>query len=111
LSQILGALNTVHLREIVHRGVQVSYSFFHFETDFSLPGITVKCIGLASQSSVISPTSSTASAKIIKLGKTSYHTQLMDLHRSNPFGTFTSLSDDIDTPEAWYVLFHLCHCM
>jgi len=35
----------------------------------------------------------------------------MDLHRSNPFGTFTSLSDDIDTPEAWYVLFLLCHCM
>ncbi|KAJ3566582.1 hypothetical protein NP233_g6910 [Leucocoprinus birnbaumii] len=84
LSQILGALNAVHLREIVHRG------------------ISAKCVGLAppSASSGASQPSSSAT-KIIKLGKVSYHTQLLDLHRSNPFGSIGPLNEDVDVPDAW----------
>lgn len=93
LSQILGALNAVHLREIVHRG------------------ITAKCIGLTPPSppptgaSTSTSGSTASSAKVIKLGKVSYHTQLLDLHRSNPFNGSSSavlpMGDEIDIPEAW----------
>jgi hypothetical protein len=41
---------------------------------------------------------------VIKLGKVGYHTQLLDLHRSNPFGLIAPLSDEVDIPDAWHVL-------
>ncbi|KXN81004.1 Serine/threonine-protein kinase gcn2 [Leucoagaricus sp. SymC.cos] len=92
LSQILGALNAVHLRDIVHRG------------------INAKCIGLASPSVPSASGSATvhsySSPKVIKLGKVGYHTQLLDLHRSNPFGLVGNallpfVNEDSQVPDAW----------
>ena len=61
LTQTLKALNAIHTRNLVHRG------------------ITARCIGLATDHN-------NPSQKIIKLGKAVFYTQLLDLHRSNSFG-------------------------
>ncbi|KAF9445879.1 Serine/threonine-protein kinase [Macrolepiota fuliginosa MF-IS2] len=86
LSQILSALNAVHLRDLVHRGV------------------SARCIGLAPSAASLS-VSSSSSSKVIKLGKVGYYTQLLDLHRSNPFGLIAPGSagaDEVaDVPDAW----------
>ncbi|KAF9457367.1 kinase-like domain-containing protein [Collybia nuda] len=62
LGQILAGLNAIHAADLVHRG------------------ITARCIGLASRDH---PTQS----KLIKLGRVGFPTRLLDLHRSNPFGS------------------------
>jgi len=61
IGQILAALNSIHLSGLVHRG------------------ITTHCIGLTSSNNPNQP-------KSIKLCKVTFHTCLLDLHRSNSFG-------------------------
>lgn len=61
LTQILKALNALHQRGLVHRGVDS------------------KAIGLAAARD-------NPYHKIIKLGRAVFHTHLLDLHRSNSFG-------------------------
>lgn len=39
----------------------------------------------------------------MKVGKAGYHTRLLDLHRSNPFGPNLGLENDTPVPETWYV--------
>ncbi|EKM74744.1 hypothetical protein AGABI1DRAFT_109872 [Agaricus bisporus var. burnettii JB137-S8] len=74
LSQILGALNAIHLRDIVHRGLAPNPDF-----------------------------STSSPSKVIKLGKVGYHTRLLDLHRSNPFGNANLNAGDDGNyiPDAW----------
>ncbi|KAF8639379.1 hypothetical protein AX17_001535 [Amanita inopinata Kibby_2008] len=77
LGQILAALNAVHAGGLMHRG------------------INTRCIGLVSRDH---PTQS----KQIKLGKVCYHTRLLDLHRSNEFGSFPIINvEETHIPDAW----------
>ena len=77
LTQILTALQAIHLSDIVHRG------------------ISAHNIALAS--------SSTGNGKTVKLLKTAYHVHLLDLHRSNSFGPSTPppLVDELQLPDGW----------
>ncbi|KAK2467467.1 hypothetical protein APHAL10511_000322 [Amanita phalloides] len=103
LRQILAALNAVHASGLMHRG------------------ITARCIGLATRSfysqqqqqqqqmaDAVDPPQTpqsltqVASTKQVKLGKVCYETFLLDLHRSNEFGSSskqTRIGGMI--PEAW----------
>lgn len=65
----------------------------------SYTGLTTRCIGLAALSDPSTPTSSPL--KIVKIGKVGYHTRLLDLHRSNPFGPNIVIENDTAVPEAW----------
>lgn len=77
LGQILSALNAVHAGGLMHRG------------------ITTRCIGLVSRDHA-------TQSKQIKLGKVCYHTLLLDLHRSNEFGSSKLPNvEDSHIPEAW----------
>ncbi|KAJ3517042.1 hypothetical protein NLJ89_g752 [Agrocybe chaxingu] len=67
IGQILAALNAVHLSGLVHRA------------------ITPRCIGL------VSSKDNPDQPKTIKLCRTSFHTRLLDLHRSNSFGENTPM--------------------
>ncbi|KDQ25175.1 hypothetical protein PLEOSDRAFT_1066383 [Pleurotus ostreatus PC15] len=78
LAQILSALNAVHTGDLVHRG------------------ISTRCIGIASQEEP-------SQQKLVKLGNVVFYTRLLDLHRSNPFGSSVSPSfDEPRMPDAWY---------
>ncbi|KAJ8457370.1 hypothetical protein ONZ45_g18339 [Pleurotus djamor] len=92
LGQILSGLNAVHAGDLVHRG------------------ITPRCIHIASPSpSPDAPQSplhaqphghtQSQPTKLVKLGNVVYHTRLLDLHRSNPFGSNTY--DEPRVPDAW----------
>ncbi|KAF8883813.1 hypothetical protein BD779DRAFT_1674349 [Infundibulicybe gibba] len=76
LGQILSALNAIHAGDLVHRG------------------INARCIALASRDH---PTQS----KLIKLGRVGFYTRLLDLHRSNPFGTTIPQYEEQQIPDAW----------
>ncbi len=58
-------------------------------------GITPRCIGLSSRDQ--------GQAKQIKLGRVGYCTLLLDLHRSNAFGSAkgVNVDDSMTIPEAW----------
>ncbi|KAF8655998.1 hypothetical protein AX16_002818 [Volvariella volvacea WC 439] len=79
LKQILFALNALHAGDLVHRG------------------ITAKCIGLEPDPTTQYP------SKRIKLGRLCFHTRLLDLHRSNPFGGNVPqyVADESIVPDAW----------
>ncbi|KAL0961127.1 hypothetical protein HGRIS_006101 [Hohenbuehelia grisea] len=77
LGQILSALNVLHAHNLVHRG------------------INTRCIGITSQNDLNRP-------KLVKLGRCVFHTHLLDLHKSNPFGSKLSLpSDETRIPDGW----------
>ncbi|TFK23737.1 other/PEK/GCN2 protein kinase [Coprinopsis marcescibilis] len=77
LTQILQALNAIHHRNLVHRGIDA------------------RCIGLA-------PSRSNPSQKIIKIGKAVFQTHLLDLHRSNSFGVHVPpLVDEPEISDGW----------
>ncbi|KAG6890525.1 hypothetical protein C0995_007725 [Termitomyces sp. Mi166 len=75
LAQILSGLNTIHAGDLVHRG------------------INARCIGLVS--------GDRPHSKQVKLGRVGYPTRLLDLHRSNPFGTNLSPIEEPPIPEGW----------
>jgi translation initiation factor 2-alpha kinase 4 len=58
-------------------------------------GITPRCIGLSSRDQ--------GQGKQIKLGRVGYYTLLLDLHRSNAFGSAKGMNvdDSMTIPEAW----------
>lgn len=60
-------------------------------------GITTQCIGLSSRDV------HQGQAKQIKLGRVGYYTLLLDLHRSNAFGSAkgVNVDDSMTIPEAW----------
>lgn len=79
LAQILSALNAIHTCELVHRGL--------------IP----KWIALA-------PPERPGESKTVKIFKTAYHTKLLDMHRSDPFGPDVPPScngDDTQLPDGW----------
>lgn len=77
LTQVLQALNALHQKGLVHRGIDA------------------RCIGLA-----VSRTN--PSQKHIKLAKAVFHTHLLDLHRSNPFDShLPPVTDEIPVSEGW----------
>ncbi|OCH91731.1 Serine/threonine-protein kinase [Obba rivulosa] len=77
LAQILSALHAVHVHDLVHRG------------------LSPKCIGLA-------PREDAGGAKLVKLSKVGYHTRLLDLHRSNPFGfSMDPRLEESAVPDGW----------
>ncbi|KAJ2913179.1 hypothetical protein MD484_g7237, partial [Candolleomyces efflorescens] len=77
LSQVLMALNALHQRNLVHRG------------------ISAKCIGLTISRD-------NAAQKVIKLGKAVFYTQLLDLHRSNSFGpNYPPVADEPPIADGW----------
>lgn len=76
LAQILAGLNAIHASDLVHRG------------------ITARSIGLTSGDR-------TSQSKQIKLGRVAFPTRLLDLHRSNPFGTNFVPVEEPPIPEGW----------
>jgi hypothetical protein len=72
-------------------------------------GISTHTIGLATAPP---STSRLIQSKLIKLGRVGFPTRLLDLHRSNPFGSNTDESaggnlgvlSEEGVPEAWYVV-------
>ncbi|KIL60768.1 hypothetical protein M378DRAFT_906708 [Amanita muscaria Koide BX008] len=76
LRQILASLNAIHAGDLFHRG------------------ITTRCIGLVSRDH---PTQT----KQIKLGKVCYYTRLLDLHRSNGFGSKNINVEEQQISEGW----------
>ncbi|KAF5376991.1 hypothetical protein D9615_007308 [Tricholomella constricta] len=75
LAQILAGLNAIHAGDLVHRG------------------INARSIGLAS--------GDRSQSKQIKLGRVGFPTRLLDLHRSNPFGTNFPPNEEPPIPEGW----------
>ncbi|KAJ7070074.1 hypothetical protein C8F01DRAFT_1115157 [Mycena amicta] len=74
LVQTLSGLNAVHVADTVHRG------------------ITGDCIGIANRTKT----------KVVKLMKVGFYTRLLDLHRSNPFGSDISVEpDEPRVPDQW----------
>ncbi|GLB36853.1 putative anticodon binding domain of tRNAs [Lyophyllum shimeji] len=76
LAQILAGLNAIHAGDLVHRG------------------INARCIGLASGDR-------SGHSKQIKLGRVGFPTRLLDLHRSNPFGTNIPAAEECQIPDGW----------
>ncbi|KAI0354133.1 Serine/threonine-protein kinase [Trametes cingulata] len=77
LSQILGAINSLHAAGIMHKG------------------LNLRCIGLA-------PRDSFGSQKLVKIFNVCYHVCLLALHRSNNIGfAGDPLVDDTAVPEGW----------
>ncbi|KAA1478685.1 Serine/threonine-protein kinase [Dentipellis sp. KUC8613] len=77
LGQILSALNIIHSRDLVHRG------------------LAAHVVGLANREPA-------GQSKQVKLGKVAYYVKLLDLHRSNPFGNDTTpLADYLPIPDSW----------
>ncbi|RDB27411.1 eIF-2-alpha kinase GCN2 [Hypsizygus marmoreus] len=77
LAQILAGLNAIHAGDLVHRG------------------ISARSIGITSGDRA-------APSKQIKLGRVGYPTRLLDLHRSNPFGSdFPPNPEEPQIPDAW----------
>lgn len=94
MGQILNGLNALHDKGVVHRGefpgVTTCENLINLHT-----GINPRCIGLASREEP-------SQSKLIKIGKVGYHTKLLDLHRSNPFGPNTpNIPDDPPVPDEW----------
>ncbi|KAG6906507.1 hypothetical protein DXG01_013561 [Tephrocybe rancida] len=75
LAQILAGLNAIHAGDLVHRG------------------ISARCVGLVS--------GDRPQSKQVKLGRVGYPTRLLDLHRSNPFGTNLPPTEELPIPEGW----------
>ncbi|KAG5641706.1 hypothetical protein DXG03_004410 [Asterophora parasitica] len=75
LAQILAGLNAIHAGDVVHRG------------------INARSIGLAS--------GDRSQSKQIKLGRVGFPTRLLDLHRSNPFGTDFPPTEEPTVPDGW----------
>ncbi|KAG6888788.1 hypothetical protein C0992_007518 [Termitomyces sp. T32_za158] len=75
LAQILSGLNAIHAADLVHRGINARY------------------IGLVS--------GDRPHSKQVKLGRVGYPTRLLDLHRSNPFGTNMPPTEEPPIPEGW----------
>ncbi|KAG6864912.1 hypothetical protein C0991_006441 [Blastosporella zonata] len=75
LAQILAGLNAIHAADLVHRG------------------INVRCIGLVA--------GDRPQSKQVKLGRVGYPTRLLDLNRSNPFGTNLAPTEEPPIPEGW----------
>ncbi|KAG5719281.1 Serine/threonine-protein kinase gcn2 [Termitomyces sp. T112] len=75
LAQILSGLNAIHAGDLVHRG------------------INARCIGLVP--------GNRPHSKQVKLGRVGYPTRLLDLHRSNPFGTNLPPTEELPIPEGW----------
>jgi translation initiation factor 2-alpha kinase 4 len=57
-------------------------------------GITARCVGLASNDNPNQP-------KSIKLCKATFHTRLLDLHRSNSFGPLTPVPVEESLGGGW----------
>jgi len=77
LTQILTGLNEVHAADLLHRG------------------LSLHSIGLSSHERL-------GQSKLVKLLKVSYYVKLLDLHRSNPFGTNPLPAlDSMSLPESW----------
>lgn len=88
LTQCLSGLNVIHTANLVHRGLEP------------------KCVNLAPRTG-----DSGGSGKLVKLGRVSYHTRLLDLHRSNPFWTSSAApvgSASPTIPEGWSVYYIFC---
>lgn len=61
-------------------------------------GLSLHSIGLSSRERL-------GQTKLVKLLKVSYYVKLLDLHRSNPFGTNSlPAPDPMNLPESWSVL-------
>ncbi|KAG2024094.1 STE/STE20/YSK protein kinase [Coprinopsis cinerea AmutBmut pab1-1] len=77
LTQILQALNALHNKNLVHRGMDV------------------RCLGLVSSRT-------NPGQKVIKVGKAVFHTHLLDLHRSNSFGPhIPPVADEPQISDGW----------
>ncbi|TFK47428.1 Serine/threonine-protein kinase [Heliocybe sulcata] len=76
LLQILSALQAIHEKDLIHRG------------------LNLRCICLGSDNSQ-------SRTKIVKVRKACYYGRLLDLHRSNPFGLNVPNGDESAIPEAW----------
>ncbi|KAJ7596327.1 kinase-like domain-containing protein [Mycena floridula] len=75
LAQLLTGLAAIHAKDIVHRN------------------INPRAIGLA-------PRQQSNHAKLLKIFKVSYHTRLLDLHKSDSFSNKV-IPNDSQLPEAW----------
>ncbi|TRM58463.1 hypothetical protein BD626DRAFT_573474 [Schizophyllum amplum] len=82
LGQILSGLNVVHLQGLVHRGIDPH------------------CIFLAPRDPAAGHPSN---AKLVRIGRVSFHTRLRDLYRSNPWGLPANNSDtvNLDGDSTW----------
>ena len=94
LRQILAALNAIHAGDLFHRGEYSTFFLMHIAKVFYTKGIKARCIGLVSSDH---PTQT----KQIKLGKVCYYTRLLDLHRSNEFGSKNVNIEEQQISEGW----------
>ncbi|KAF7974176.1 hypothetical protein HWV62_13309 [Athelia sp. TMB] len=81
IGQCLAALQTIHsVGDIVHRG------------------LTTRCIGLTARDPA---TQTHAPSKLVRIGKVSYQSRLLELHRSNPFGPSINADNELLIPDSW----------
>ncbi|PFH46932.1 hypothetical protein AMATHDRAFT_7250 [Amanita thiersii Skay4041] len=93
LGQILAALNAVHAGDLVHRGdPSLLFSPTRSYIDTRDLGINARCIGLVPREHQQQPQPHSTQSKQIKLGRVCYYTRLLDLHRSNEFGSAATLA-------------------
>jgi eukaryotic translation initiation factor 2-alpha kinase 4 len=92
LVQILSALNVIHAADLVHRGNIFAWFIDAHNPSVRYLGINARCVGLSTRER-------TANSKLVKVGKASFHTRLLELHRSNPFNDESI--HDIPVPDAW----------
>lgn len=89
-------MNEVHAAELLHRGGPISSQLNSILT--LSKGLSLHSIGLSSRERL-------GQTKLVKLLKVSYYVKLLDLHRSNPFGTNSlPAPDPMNLPESWSVL-------
>lgn len=89
-------MSEVHAAELLHRGGPI---VSQLTSILSLSkGLSLHSIGLSSRERL-------GQTKLVKLLKVSYYVKLLDLHRSNPFGTNSLPAvDPMNLPESWSVL-------